>query len=1381
MTFGRLEGLTGKLAGEEYRIEPGETIWIGSSPDCDVILKGADIAPYHLGISLDDDEEGIWVLREAWGKITLSDGRELPQGEEVFLSTAERIYLGDGHQSFRLEIVRVEGKAEKRKQLHGIAGLAVLCLAVLGTVCLSWVPSGKGKLLRSPENTPVVKLDSSDSENETEWQDRRQGGTEQEKRSQTETGQTETSPVHSDSQKADDILRLLSGREALALSEKIKEETVQYSDGGKIYRPSYEAISYDEEQKILYYDNILMVYLMEKPTEEEREALAELVKGEVAGYTEGAMQLLQIKVPETDLTGLDSYAKQLMNSEKVLYAVFDMPVTVKASMTQDRNPWSGPGEDRERTEKGNEETPSGNDWWAEAIGAYSAWDGYSDMVQSIRIGMIDSGFNLEHEELCGKSTMLNENTPNPHGTGVAAVAAAANNAVGIRGVADQAELLCIDWAQDNEVSLLSGTEYLQLMNLAISQGAKVINMSFGQYVMTEDVLAAEYPGFSYEAYLESISSTSQQTARTGLLAMLQLYLEDQRNYLLVQAAGNGLNNGWMGINTETAGFFAAITEEVYDTVLSGISDDKRKRLKGLDYDYFDGRVIIVGAVENVRENGGYRMAQMSNFGENLDICAPGVNIYTAWGEGKDTYDTVSGTSVAAPMVSGAAAFLWSMLPQLSAPEVKRYLISNTGNRAFSVNAEDRWGPYPMLNIGQAADTVYQECVLPGRTMTAMSLKRYLNKKLIPQYGLVPTEYQKFDVSAATKADHIDISSIDGILSAKITDLDGDGAEEMLVVRFEKEGEQNTWIYLEIFEASLIDGGSLADSKSYRTTAFGDPFVDVRSAVFLSEGEDTGKPWINLYVSCSTGEENNEVLRQFLYGDKRLQSSMAAGLLSEGTSLVSSYTAATDQTSKELTVNPKTSREWQRYEIWESVFDQAESKFLHLLVNYRSLFEDNGVWRNGQRFGFELNDYESQEKYLVKDAFNRREELEMVSELDTRLERIEFTAKDIYVRDYTGLYREEKITVEESAQTEALSPDQKNGDMNADTRADEEENTEEAAADALREYLRAVLVPQYGVIRTGQLLGSISYRQNGDSSRNWSAADLTGLLSGTIRDFDSDGQEELLTVAFDTKEPDEYGSAQSDMILRMYEYEKNVGIKETAMRKMSAADSYLEEAIGYRQACVFVYEYQGGTYIGIDTYLYANESIVTLAVFQYGGSGIEYLHIPHSTTAEKSDTPVQRDGTAFDLVSAVGYQVQGYGNRYVKWIYGDAAEPLFCGWGTVDLWTEILSYAPDYQDSSGNWQMKPKLTEEELKDYMDSYLFFLEDVGLTADDERIGMSTCSGWPGEAYQERLIAAPDVYNALEGSITFLSGIYTHPRDHYQAVQLIREDYEGTLDAYR
>lgn len=80
-------------------------------------------------------------------------------------------------------------------------------------------------------------------------------------------------------------------------------------------------------------------------------------------------------------------------------------------------------------------------------------------------------------------------------------------------------------------------------------------------------------------------------------------------------------------------------------------------------------IISVAATDRNDE-----LAYFSNYGSGVDIAAPGVDILSSYPNG--AYNAISGTSMAAPHVSGAISLLFSMDPSLSIVDAKDTLLNS---------------------------------------------------------------------------------------------------------------------------------------------------------------------------------------------------------------------------------------------------------------------------------------------------------------------------------------------------------------------------------------------------------------------------------------------------------------------------------------------------------------------------------------------------------------------------------------------------------------------------------------------------------------------------------------------------------------------------------
>jgi len=203
-----------------------------------------------------------------------------------------------------------------------------------------------------------------------------------------------------------------------------------------------------------------------------------------------------------------------------------------------------------------------------------------------------------------------------HGTHVSGIIAAArNNNKGGDGVADNVKIMTIRAVPDGDEH---DKDIALAIRYAVDNGAQIISMSFGKDFSPEKKWVDDAVKYA-----------------------------ESKGVLLVHAAGNDNKNIDTADNFPNA-VFADGTGKSTTFITVGASGDKT--------------------------NGGL-IAEFSNYGKKeVDVFSPGVKIYSTMPGGE--YSKNSGTSMAAPVVSGIAAFLLEYYPDLSARQLK-YVIEKS--------------------------------------------------------------------------------------------------------------------------------------------------------------------------------------------------------------------------------------------------------------------------------------------------------------------------------------------------------------------------------------------------------------------------------------------------------------------------------------------------------------------------------------------------------------------------------------------------------------------------------------------------------------------------------------------------------------------------------
>jgi subtilisin len=249
--------------------------------------------------------------------------------------------------------------------------------------------------------------------------------------------------------------------------------------------------------------------------------------------------------------------------------------------------------------------------------------GMSDDVphkgDGITIGIIDSGISRDHPSLrpsggrncvSGEDESLWYEDASGHGTHCAGVVAATIAAGrGVKGYAPEAKIMAYKAVPKNAPGL-STFAISRAIDQALADGCDIINMSFRSPVVQTSI------------------STRVEAA-------------NEKGVLCVAAVGN--DAGGIGY---PAGFQSVMGVGAF----------------GKWGTYPADSLHAEGESGRHSSDGKYFLASFSNFGENLDFCAPGVAVVSTVPGGD--YGVRDGTSMACPQVAGIAALALSAHPEV---------------------------------------------------------------------------------------------------------------------------------------------------------------------------------------------------------------------------------------------------------------------------------------------------------------------------------------------------------------------------------------------------------------------------------------------------------------------------------------------------------------------------------------------------------------------------------------------------------------------------------------------------------------------------------------------------------------------------------------------
>jgi hypothetical protein len=293
-------------------------------------------------------------------------------------------------------------------------------------------------------------------------------------------------------------------------------------------------------------------------------------------------------------------------------------------------------------------------YWSHPDLVDNMWTNPSDPVDGV-----DNDDNGFVDDVRGINTVTGSSDPNDphgHGTHVAGVIGGrGNNSAGISGVMWRVSLIAVSATNSSSGAfttkdLLEGLDYFYDLKVA-GHNIRAVNASWG---------GGPYSGLMYDAIVRLNSV----------------------DVLLICAAGNdGRNNG---------------STPHYPS------------------DYNVANVVSVGATGPTRE-----LASYSNYGSTVDIAAPGgdsgqgaggkiYSTYRSSSPGQASYAYLEGTSMAAPVVTGAIGLLAAQRPLYTGTELRSLLLSSADTVPALSSFIDQ-GRF--LNVGAMSSAIdpYDEC------------------------------------------------------------------------------------------------------------------------------------------------------------------------------------------------------------------------------------------------------------------------------------------------------------------------------------------------------------------------------------------------------------------------------------------------------------------------------------------------------------------------------------------------------------------------------------------------------------------------------------------------------------------------------------------------
>ena len=335
-------------------------------------------------------------------------------------------------------------------------------------------------------------------------------------------------------------------------------------------------------------------------------------------------------------------------------------------------------------------------WGAQTMHAREA--GQVDVERApVTVAVVDSGVEDTHPDLAGRvdterSVKCSVNGVATqdfygwrdefyHGTHVAGIIAANHNDIGIDGIAPESTIVAIQATNDNR---LIYPEYVTCAFMwAADHGVDIVNNSY-----------------SMDPWVYWSPTDPEQAA--GLEAATRSIKYAQgKGLAVIAAAGNE------GVSIDNP------------TIDNGSPTDAPSPTKGRNVEgsirvpsMIDGvaQVSAVMQAYNVRPGLSLARADFSNYGTTIDFAAPGDQIYSTATQlfYLSGYAVADGTSMATPHVSGVAALIKSVHPELTGDQVIELMKKQAAGNYGELNAPWDGKEYRGVGLPDALDAVLKD-------------------------------------------------------------------------------------------------------------------------------------------------------------------------------------------------------------------------------------------------------------------------------------------------------------------------------------------------------------------------------------------------------------------------------------------------------------------------------------------------------------------------------------------------------------------------------------------------------------------------------------------------------------------------------------------------